>query len=59
MPSLDEFEIYARGLMRLGHDRLWIMHNEAELRRRFAADPKPFPCPPDPVRVASDRYEEL
>ena len=59
MPNLDDFELYARGLIALGHHPDWVCRNAAHLRTVMARNPVPFPCPPEPVRVAADRYEEL
>lgn len=55
----DPFVMYANALISLGHDRLWIMHNEPALRQRFARDETPFPPPPVPEPRQRDRYEEL
>ena len=57
--SADPFIAYANALIRLGHDRLWIMHNEPALRRRFEMDETPFPPTPAPETRQCDRYEEL
>lgn len=56
--AAPSYELYIRGLIRLGWDRHWITCNEPALRRAYLNNPVPFPPPPEPVRVV-DRYDEI
>lgn len=55
----DPFEMYARALIKAGHDRHWIRRNEPALRRRFAENDAVFLPAELPEAGARDRYEEI
>jgi len=51
--------MYARALIKAGHDRHWIRRNEPALRRRFAENDAVFLPAELPEAGARDRYEEI